>query len=221
MRVWPIVKSLPVAVGLPLMIGAASVGPEDAASNVSKWAKALGLTHASPAWLADRTADNWLLIAALSLAVIYSILAYGFPFGLTFAGWNVQVENFWARRISLIEAARLAYEAAERAGWAEYAGLSARTPVEKLDHFKHVYLTRARQKQITLYGERPPSRQSLPIHPDELSIDLRPVPGESSDLRPLMAADPTRFQNVWLTKREARWVARDHIRALKNVNRQL
>ena len=40
MREW--VKALPLTVGLPVVIGAASVKPEDAASNIAAWIEFAG-----------------------------------------------------------------------------------------------------------------------------------------------------------------------------------
>ena len=42
MRDW--IKALPLGLGLPIMIGAASVKPEDAVSNVAAWLHLLGLS---------------------------------------------------------------------------------------------------------------------------------------------------------------------------------
>lgn len=73
-----IIKALPLGVGLPIVIGIASVSPGDAASNVSKWASLLGL-HDVPAWLAGRAADPIIILVAFGLAAIYWIAVWGVP----------------------------------------------------------------------------------------------------------------------------------------------
>ena len=72
------IKALPIAVGLPVVIGAASVGPDDAASNISKWLNKLGW-HNLPAWLRDNFADNRVIVAAIALGTIYTFVFYVAP----------------------------------------------------------------------------------------------------------------------------------------------
>lgn len=68
-------KALPIGVGVPLLIGAASVGPEDAASNISKWARHFGLHHI-PEWMVDKGADNKVIIGVVLLAALYAALVW-------------------------------------------------------------------------------------------------------------------------------------------------
>ena len=72
-------KALPGAVGVPVVIGAVSVGPDDAASNLSKWAHWLGI-HRLPGWLIDHAADRWAIMGALLFAVVYPCLVWGVPY---------------------------------------------------------------------------------------------------------------------------------------------
>jgi hypothetical protein len=46
-----ILKALPLGLGVPIVIGAASVKPEDAASNLSGWLHIMGIRNV-PDWLA-------------------------------------------------------------------------------------------------------------------------------------------------------------------------
>ena len=71
-------KVLPLGLGLPVVIGAASVKPEDAASNLAAWAKWLGVQHA-PEWLSSPTIDHRVIIGSLILALIYAFVAWGVP----------------------------------------------------------------------------------------------------------------------------------------------
>jgi hypothetical protein len=47
------IKALPLELGVPVMIGASSVKPEDAASNLAAWAQWIGI-HDVPTWLNAR-----------------------------------------------------------------------------------------------------------------------------------------------------------------------
>ena len=72
------IKAFPLGVGVPLMILAASVSPEDLASNLSKWYRHLGLGD-PPSWLSDAHFDRKALIVLCSLAIVYAYLAYAHP----------------------------------------------------------------------------------------------------------------------------------------------
>jgi hypothetical protein len=75
---WSSIKALPLGVGVPVVIGAASIGPEEAASNLSKWAHKLGL-HDLPTWLLDKGADRYAIIGALIFAIVYLTIAFIAP----------------------------------------------------------------------------------------------------------------------------------------------
>jgi hypothetical protein len=68
-------KALPLTVGLPLVIGAASVGPDDAASNISKWLREIGINHV-PKWLTDPKIDNAAIWGAFVLAALYAVVVW-------------------------------------------------------------------------------------------------------------------------------------------------
>jgi hypothetical protein len=76
MREW--VKALPLGLGLPIVIGAASIKPEDAASNIAAWIEWFGF-HNLPHWLTSPNADRHLIAAACCAAAIYSFAVWG-PF---------------------------------------------------------------------------------------------------------------------------------------------
>jgi hypothetical protein len=75
---WTIVKLLPLGVMLPLVILGASIGPEEAASNLAKWARWLGFTNL-PEWINQKAADNNIIIAAALLALVYLIVVFVVP----------------------------------------------------------------------------------------------------------------------------------------------
>jgi hypothetical protein len=71
-------KSLPLALGLPVVIGAASIGPDDAVSNLSKWAHWVGFSNI-PSWLTDRSADARIVVLSLVAAAFYVAILWGLP----------------------------------------------------------------------------------------------------------------------------------------------
>src|SRR6266403_24120 len=74
MREW--VKALPLTVGLPVVIGAASVKPEDAASNIAAWIEFAGF-HNLPHWRTNPHADQHVIAAACFVAAIYAFAVWG------------------------------------------------------------------------------------------------------------------------------------------------
>lgn len=79
MGLWrEVLKVLPLGLAVPVVIGAASVKPEDAASNLSAWAKLLGL-HYVPTWLGNPATDRYAIICAVIFALIYWCLIWGIP----------------------------------------------------------------------------------------------------------------------------------------------
>jgi hypothetical protein len=76
MREW--LKALPLGLGLPVVIGAASVKPEDAASNLAAWAHVFGVEH-TPAWLLSPSADAKTIIGALAGGAIYAVVVWPIP----------------------------------------------------------------------------------------------------------------------------------------------
>jgi hypothetical protein len=72
-----VLKTLPIGVGVPVLIGAASISPHDAASNFSKWADEIGI-HDLPVWL-TQAADRRVIYAAWAAVPLYAFLAWGVP----------------------------------------------------------------------------------------------------------------------------------------------
>jgi len=60
-----------VVIAVPIVIGAASTGPDQAVSNISKWIHWFGITEL-PSWLTMQSADSWVIIAAVIFPVIYA-----------------------------------------------------------------------------------------------------------------------------------------------------
>src|SRR5208283_676895 len=80
-------------------------------------------------------------------------------------------------RIPLHDAARLAYEAAEKANVIELVGFTA-DPATALNHFKYVFMV---DDEADLRGVKPPSTQQRQIPRDELHGQLMPMT-DTSDL---------------------------------------
>jgi hypothetical protein len=72
-----LIKLLPI-VALILLIGAASVGPNDAASNLSNWAHRFGFDSLPP-WFTEKMADNELIVFAVVVALIYVLFVWVLP----------------------------------------------------------------------------------------------------------------------------------------------
>jgi hypothetical protein len=77
-----ILKALPLGLGLPVLIAAASVSPKDAISNLSKWAAYLGI-HNIPPWLSNVATDRWVIYGSLLVAVVYFFAMWGPRFRAT------------------------------------------------------------------------------------------------------------------------------------------
>jgi hypothetical protein len=77
-RILGYLKFVPLGVVLPMVIGAASIGPEDAVSNLSKWMDKFGI-HNLPDALTTKAADHHILIATGVFSVIYAFLMWGLP----------------------------------------------------------------------------------------------------------------------------------------------
>ena len=76
-------KWIPGAI-LALIIGAASVGPEAAVSNLSKWASMLGV-HDLPTWLITKAIDRTAIISSTALLVVYVIVVWVIPYSVRHA----------------------------------------------------------------------------------------------------------------------------------------
>jgi hypothetical protein len=73
-----LVKALPLGLGLPVLIGVASVKPEDAVSNLAAWAQWLGI-HDVPEWLKAPGIDNKVIIGTIVVGIVYAMAVWGFP----------------------------------------------------------------------------------------------------------------------------------------------
>jgi hypothetical protein len=73
-----LLKILPLGVALPIGLGAAAVSPDDAASNLSKWAHWIGI-HDVPAWLAAQRADRWFIFGLIALSAVYAYFLWREP----------------------------------------------------------------------------------------------------------------------------------------------
>jgi hypothetical protein len=73
LRQW--LKILPLGVLLPIMLGAASVSPDGARSNLSEWAHWVGIPHV-PQWIIDKSSDRWVIVISIITAIIYLLTVY-------------------------------------------------------------------------------------------------------------------------------------------------
>jgi hypothetical protein len=71
-------KVLPLGLLLPLVLGAASVKPNDAISNIGAWAHTLGLERLSQ-WLANPAADNRVIAASMGIGAVYAVVVWTIP----------------------------------------------------------------------------------------------------------------------------------------------
>jgi hypothetical protein len=79
MRISPeLLKALPLGVIVPMLIGTASVSPEDAASNISKWADKFGI-HDLPLWLTAAAGNRHVVYAGMAAAPLYAFIVWGIP----------------------------------------------------------------------------------------------------------------------------------------------
>jgi hypothetical protein len=76
MREW--VKAVPLGLGVPVVIGAASVKPEEAASNLAAWAHFLGV-HDVPPWLKGPGVDGKVIAGTAVVSAVYAFLVWGIP----------------------------------------------------------------------------------------------------------------------------------------------
>jgi hypothetical protein len=77
MRQW--IKAIPLGLGVPVVIGAATVKPEDAASNIAAWAHWLGI-HDVPQWMTNPTIDGKVIAGTAMVGAVYAFLIWGVPF---------------------------------------------------------------------------------------------------------------------------------------------
>lgn len=194
------VKTLPLGLVLPVAIAVASVKPEDAASNVAAWAKFLGFEN-TPSWLSNPAADHRVIVGSLILAVLYAFAVWGIPAvrrHLTSA----------CGQVPLHEAARLAYEAAEKAGVLHLTTSSTASPETKLAHFKLLFMV---DDETELFGIKPPSTISRPIPKTDFH-HLHPADGAVSEIHHLFPNDGgAAYINVTVRRKDLRRVINGYI----------
>ena len=135
------------------------VGPQEAVSNFSKWAKLIGIENL-PGWLASKSVDAW-------------VFWIGFIGLLVWAAWlllkNAHINP--RRKIQMPEAATTAYEQLRAHGslWASTADNFSGSNLGRT-HEEGVLLymaTALTTENVPLYGKRPPSRLYERINPEE------------------------------------------------------
>jgi hypothetical protein len=76
MRDW--IKALPLGLGVPVVIGAASVKPDDAVSNLAAWAHWFGV-HDVPQWVNSPSVDGKVIAGTIGVSIVYAFLVWGIP----------------------------------------------------------------------------------------------------------------------------------------------
>jgi hypothetical protein len=89
---WGFIKSLPLALVLPLVVGAASVKPDDAVSNLAAWALVLHLPEWQ--WLHSPGIDAKVTYWSLGLGIAYAILFWPLPRLLSYYRDRPQQDKF-------------------------------------------------------------------------------------------------------------------------------
>jgi hypothetical protein len=115
-------------------------------------------------------------------------------------------------RIPIEDAARRAYEAAERVGSLD--SVVGTAPEERLNHFKFAFML---DDRITLYGVKEPSRRSRPIPRGELR-DLPPVAGKSQ-LNYRWPYDRVAYTNVRISRAAVRKAIRRYLSKIGSPHR--
>lgn len=86
----------------------------------------------------------------------------------------------------------------------------------KLDHFKYAMIV---DDEITLFGVKPPSSQSIPIPKQELSV-LYPVSG-LSQLNQTIPYTQIVYTDVRIRKRDFRRIIRSYVYRARNLEEQI
>jgi hypothetical protein len=109
---------------------------------------------------------------------------------------KAQLERIWPEQISLVDAARRLYEAAEAVNILDFMVLKTDTPEEKLNHLKMLLMI---DNQVEVLGARPPSTQVRSIPKTELIDELYPAKGDVNQIVGLMSDEPV-FVNVTVSQ---------------------
>lgn len=148
------------------------------------------------------------LIGGCLIAIAIGILIFSIRFedGRFLVGRPNPLRSGWwilRRHIPILEAARLAYEAAERAGVVDMTTHPTSPPEVRLKFYIYVFFA---DDETTLYGAKPPSTKSLPIPRDEQK-QLHPVDGENK----LDYISPHRvgYVNVTIRRRDLNRIVRE------------
>ena len=70
-----LLKALPLGVVLPMILFGAATPPDAVGSNISKWLKLAGASDI-PAFLVAKSADHWVAIGAIIVALVYSLIVW-------------------------------------------------------------------------------------------------------------------------------------------------
>jgi hypothetical protein len=187
-----LLKVLPLGVVLPLIIGAASVDPEDVVSHLSKWLLMFGI-HDVPEWLKHAATDQWVIYGFLCAALVYAVAMWRQPILRV-----LRMEG----QISLFEAATRTYEQTRNSEFSIFPEGITNSSEEILCWYCD-QMTRhqnGKEPPVRLFGNRPPSRQKEEIYMAALSRYDFAVEGRAIILQERNGA--ARYENLSVSAKE-------------------
>lgn len=169
-----------------LLMAAASVPPEEAASNLSKWAEVLGFSDAAE-WLAARPADTWGLAigATILLGSIIMLMRSPIVQAIYLLRSYIKAlirDNYIGRQfVPLRDIARRVYEETADTFDGAFAGHSSNSPEDVLNY----YASECIKRGLPIFGKRPPSERLEEI-PEARNLEVR------NSARELWGSNPSR-----------------------------
>ena len=147
-------KIIQLLKAIPLLLWGALVwafnaGPAEVTSKTAAWAKFFGYPDL-PAYIATKSTDRYVLIAAGIIAALYILVVWVWP-------W---LHSRYPRLIPLQEAALRGFEEAERLGLEDTISSIDQWGDDKLEWYRNAFLL---DENLKVYGRKLPSRQLRPI----------------------------------------------------------
>lgn len=149
------------------------------------------------------------------------LVQYGFLALLTglalWLFWPELEERLLGSKMMLVdEAARIAYEAAEKAGGLDLVSMTGDKADEKLSYFRYAFLL---WPEFTVFGAEPPSQAMKPI-PRNIYNQLRPIDGHANSLGLAREREP-RYVNVSVKRGDLRRGIKKHMPGIAEESARL
>jgi hypothetical protein len=186
--------------------------------NVQEMRDILGFSGSFVIGLAALMFQPFTFLWCFALAIgggIFLFCAAHIIFAYTSSRFSRAFQSLLRRRIPIEDAARIAYERAERANPLYLIDLPTMEPQAKLDHFKRAFM---RDDEVTLYGIKPPSAALTPIPREELS-ELYPVSG-LSQLNYITPFQQLAYTGVEISQKDLRRTIGQYIPRVRQAMRQ-